>query len=174
MLEIKMSFKFIDRNDNRNPYTNYYITDSLIFDISAFNFNDENLNLFTKFKEILAKYDFKYNRDIYKNLVEYSSHAYSKYANCDNANLPELLRPKLKQIYKELLNADILVLVDKYTDNYLDGGSAFVQIEYFGDGYENWIQNINEFYAGKYIYNPDNLRYDYYEEKLIEKGIITI
>lgn len=174
MLEIKMSFKFIDRNDDRDPYTNYYVTDSLIFDISAFNFNDENLDLFTKFKEILAKYNFICEREIHKNLVEYSSHAYSKYANCDNANLPELLRSKLNKICDELLYAGIDVLVDKYTDNYLDGGSAFIQIEYFGDDYENWIKNLNELYAGKYIYNPDNLKYDQYEEKLIEKGIITI
>lgn len=169
-----MTFKFIDGNDDRHPYTNYYVFDSLIFDISAFNFNDENLDLYTKFGEILAKYDFKFNREIHKNLVEYSSHAYLEYANCNNANLPELLRPKLKKICVELLYAGIDVLVDKYTDNFLDGGSAFIQLAYSSDHYEDWIKNLNEFYAGKYIYNPDNLEYDYHEEKLIEEGIVTV
>ena len=55
----------------------------------------------------------------------------------------------MNKICDELLYAGIDVLVDKYTDNYLDGGSAFIQIEYFGDDYENWIKNLNELYAGK-------------------------
>ena len=164
MNTITIAFKFTDCNDDSTEHSNHFIFDSLIID---FRNVDETIRY--KVKDILRDHDFTDSELLTKGVYEYDCFCELDSDLWIKSNITELVRDRLKSVYKDLISAKIPVAMDKYTYDYIiDDLLPLVKI---GDINCKWVKNIDKLYLSKFIYNSANWEYDPEEKEIIEKGI---
>lgn len=164
MNTITIAFKFTDCNDDSTEHSNHFIFDSLIID---FRNVDETIRY--KVKDILRDHDFTDSELLIKGVYEYDCFCELDSDLWIKSNITELVRDRLKSVYKDLISAKIPVAMDKYTYDYIiDDMLPLVKIQ---DINCKWAKDIDKLYLGKFIYNSTNWEYDPEEKEIIEKGI---